>query len=180
MISNRDRRRALYTAAAVLVLAGGGILAFASALLGDPVEAPSVRGAREEVAVSVAAPAPAPAAGPASVEGVVTTVAAKSELAAVHPHPITPAHERLRRQRNLVSRLDDAIDARDPDELRRALAHYQQEFPEEQRLLDGYGIIAACLENAPSARVEAQAFYDANRGSTLRRWVRRTCLDPSP
>lgn len=96
-----------------------------------------------------------------------------------HPHPITAEHQRLRRERALLAQLDRAIDFHDGRELRELLDRYRREFPEdEQRLQAGYGVIAACL-NAPgsNSRVAAASFYAQQRGSSLRRWVRRVCLE---
>jgi hypothetical protein len=97
----------------------------------------------------------------------------------LHPHPITPEHERLRRERAFVQELNQAIDFRDGLVLREALDAYRRQFPQdEQRLQQGYGIIADCLTVPGDAgRAAARRFYDAQRGSSLRRWVRRVCLD---
>jgi hypothetical protein len=95
------------------------------------------------------------------------------------PHPLGPRHERLRRERHFVARLDDAVDARSGALLREALEEYRREFPEdEQRLQAGYAVIADCLDGGSEmARQVAERFYEQHRGSSLRRWVRRVCLE---
>jgi hypothetical protein len=97
-----------------------------------------------------------------------------------HPHPITPAHERLRLERAYVAELNQAIDFHDGLALREALDAYRRDFPEDQqRLQEAYGIIGDCLTSPGEAsREAARSFYDAHHGSSLRRWVRRVCLEP--
>lgn len=99
----------------------------------------------------------------------------------VHPHPITPQHRRLFRENALVSGLDDAVDARDAPALRRLLREYRDEYPEdEQQLQDGFELLAECLEHPGAAETRARAhrYWDQQRASTLRRHVRRVCLEP--
>jgi hypothetical protein len=96
-----------------------------------------------------------------------------------HPHPITPQHERIYRENNLSFSLDGAVDAEDAPGIRRLLAVYREEFPEDSLVLQqGYEIIADCLERPGEAtRAAAQRFYDTELASALRRHVRRHCLD---
>jgi hypothetical protein len=96
-----------------------------------------------------------------------------------HPHPITPQHERIYRENNLSFSLDGAVEAEDVSGIRRLLAVYRQEFPEDSLVLQqGYQIIADCLERPGEAtRAAAQRFYDTELASALRRHVRRHCLD---
>jgi hypothetical protein len=100
-----------------------------------------------------------------------------------HPHPITPQHEALREQQQLVAALNDALDQRDAAGLRTLIERYDAVAPEDpQRLAEGYERVADCLD-APdparrtSARANAQRYYDDARASTLRRYVRRMCLE---
>jgi hypothetical protein len=96
----------------------------------------------------------------------------------IRPHPITPAHERLRRERALVAELNRAMDGRNATALREGLETYRLEFPEdEQRIQEGYGVITDCLAAGSATRQAAERFYAANRGSPLRRWIRRICLE---
>ena len=96
-----------------------------------------------------------------------------------HPHPITPQHERIYRENQLTFALDGAVDVEDVRGVRRLLAVYRQEFPEDSLALQqGYEIIADCLERPGEAtRSAAQRFYDTELASTLRRHVRRHCLE---
>ena len=114
----------------------------------------------------------------AGIWGFSTQLAAPAPRAE-HPHPITAEHQRLRRERALLAQLDQAVDFHDGRALGSLLDQYRREFPEdEQRLQAGYGVIAECL-NAPgaSSRSVAADFYAQQRGSSLRRWVRRVCLE---
>jgi hypothetical protein len=96
-----------------------------------------------------------------------------------HPHPITPQHERIYRENALTFSLDGAVDAEDVPAIRRSLAIYRQEFPEDSLVLQGgYEVIANCLEKpGESTRAAAQRFYDTELASALRRHVRRHCLE---
>jgi hypothetical protein len=96
-----------------------------------------------------------------------------------HPHPITPQHERIYRENTLTFSLDGAVDVEDVPGIRRLLASYRQEFPEDSLVLQqGYELIANCLEHPGTAtRAVAQRFYDTELASPLRRHVRRHCLE---
>ena len=98
-----------------------------------------------------------------------------------HPHPITPQHERIFRENNLTFALDGAVDAEDTSGIRRLLAIYREEYPEDSLVLQqGYQIIADCLERPGTAtRAVAQRFYDTELASSLRRHIRRHCLEKS-
>lgn len=97
----------------------------------------------------------------------------------MHPHPITPAHERIYRENNLIGALNLAVDRQDPRRIREVLGQYQVEYPEdEHRLQQGYDIIAACLEQLDDAtRERAQHFWSTEIRSQTRRYVRRYCLE---
>ncbi|MGC4025345.1 MAG: hypothetical protein QM744_09455 [Mesorhizobium sp.] len=91
-------------------------------------------------------------------------------------HPITPEHQRLRHERALIAELDRAVAARDAEHLSRALLAHRQAFPEDREgLQSGYALIETCLRGGD--RGEAEAFYRTRRGSPLRRWIRRVCLE---
>jgi hypothetical protein len=97
----------------------------------------------------------------------------------LHPHPITPAHERIYRENNLVGALNLAVDLEDPRRIRQTLEQYRAEYPEDaHRLQEGYAIIAACLEQLDDAtRERAQRFWSTQIRSQTRRYVRRHCLE---
>lgn len=95
----------------------------------------------------------------------------------VHPHPITAQHQRITRENHLIQTLNDAMDSQDPRALRDALKSYRAEFPEDaQGMQSGYELIANCLEHGPVFREQAKRYFDEERGSSLRRFVRRHCL----
>ncbi len=73
--------------------------------------------------------------------------------------------------------MNGAMDVNDGRGLRHLLDQYRSEFPEDPNLLqEGYGIIANCLEHpGPASTGAGQAYFDRERGSTLRRFVARHC-----
>jgi hypothetical protein len=97
----------------------------------------------------------------------------------MHPHPITPAHQRIYRENNLVGALNLAVDRQDARRIREVLGQYQAEYPEDaHRLQQGYAIIADCLEQLDDAtRERAQHFWSTEIRSQTRRYVRRYCLE---
>jgi hypothetical protein len=102
-----------------------------------------------------------------------------AETRGMVPHPLTPQHARIFRENNLIGDLNGAMDAADAPALRRLLAVYRDEFPEDAHTLqDGYELIASCLENlTPETRATAQRYYDQQLDSGLRRYIRRHCLE---
>jgi hypothetical protein len=143
-----------------------------------PASAVDSRATRAETATRLAALA---GQGPIRVEAP-RSAPPPSELPANddpgHPHPITPAHERLFRENNFIAGLNTAMDVKDALGMRRLLARYRAEYPEDGLALQaGYALIADCLEHpgADSAAV-ARRYYETETGSTLRRHVRRHCL----
>jgi len=96
----------------------------------------------------------------------------------VHPHPITPEHERIFEENRLIGALNGAMDVKDVAGLRRLLVEYQDKYPEDDQMLQGgYAVIADCLEHPGEAsRAAAQRWAEEHRGSTLRRFVYRHCL----
>jgi len=95
------------------------------------------------------------------------------------PHGITPTHERIYRENSLIANLNGAMDVKDVAGLRELLATYRDEYPEDEHVLaDGYELIANCLERpGPETRAVAQRYYDEQRDSGLRRYIRRHCLE---
>lgn len=78
-----------------------------------------------------------------------------------------------------MASLNGAVDVRDADGIRRLVATYRDEYPEDEHLLqDGYAIIADCIEHPGAAsRARAQRYYDEALASNIRRYVRRHCLE---
>jgi hypothetical protein len=159
-----------------------------------------IRAARSEPAVSRAAePAPPPRSEPVALPIVAashTLPLPTRELAADgvpimgargddsrngprHPHPITPEHQRIFRENSLIADLNGAMDVGDFRALRELNADYRKDYPEDDHLLQhGYDLIADCLEaRTPENRAKAQRFFDTELASTLRRYVRRHCLE---
>jgi len=97
----------------------------------------------------------------------------------MHPHPITPAHERIYRENNLIHTMNGAMDVQDAAGLRRLLADYRADYPEDPHALqEGYAVIADCLDKPGEASTAAaRAYFAANKASTLRRYVRRHCFE---
>lgn len=97
----------------------------------------------------------------------------------MHPHPITPAHERIYRENNLVGALNLAVDLEDARRIREVLGQYKAEYPEDaHRLQQGYAIIADCLDQLDDAtRERARHFWSTQIRSQTRRYVRRYCLE---
>lgn len=97
------------------------------------------------------------------------------------PHPISPEHQRIFRENNLIGDLNGAMDVKDVAGLRKLLQQYREEYPEDAHVLqDGYELIANCLERpGPETRPIAQRYYDEELDSGLRRYIRRHCLEAS-
>ena len=94
-------------------------------------------------------------------------------------HPITPAHQRIQLENQYIQALNDAMDLRDGAKLRKLAAQYRaQGFKDVDKLGEGYELVANCLEHPGEAsRAAAQAFFDRERGSNLRRHLHRHCLE---
>jgi hypothetical protein len=116
-----------------------------------------------------------------SPDGVPVRPARSAEVNAEgrRPHAITPQHERIFRENNLIGELNGAMDVKDAAGLRALLKQYRDEYPEDAHVLqDGYELIADCLERpAAATRAAAQRYYDEQLDSGLRRYIRRFCLD---
>ena len=122
---------------------------------------------------------PAPPQRPTA--SVTQTVAAPARSAEEFPpsHPITEERERLQRQNQYVQMLNDAMDLKDGPRLRELAKRFNQEgFVDTDKHGEGYLIVADCLEHPGAAsRAAAQAFWDRELGSNLRRHIKRHCLE---
>jgi len=99
----------------------------------------------------------------------------------MHPHPVTPEHERIYAENRLIQELNDLMSFRKTKEMREKIAEYRKLDPEDiEKNQIGYEIIADCIEfpGDPSLAA-ARQFYDTQRHSTLRRFVRRICFENS-
>lgn len=110
-----------------------------------------------------------------------STVPTPDSAGLMHPHPITPQHERIFAENNLIGGLNAAMDMKNTPELRRLLKQYREEYPEDAHVLqDGYELIANCQEHpSPELRAAAKRYYDEQLDSGLRRYIRRHCLENS-
>jgi len=97
----------------------------------------------------------------------------------MHPHPITPEHERIFKENNLFGAISGAMDRRDTAGMRQLLAEYKDEYPEDSHLLqEGFAVIADCIDHPGEASTAAaRAYYSANKASIIRRYVRRHCFE---
>ncbi|MDC0681485.1 hypothetical protein [Sorangium atrum] len=96
-----------------------------------------------------------------------------------HPHPITQRHVEIQHENGLIGLLNDAMGARNGARMRELVHEYRRTHPgDPNHLQDGYEIIADCLD-APgeSSRAAAEGYYAEHRASTVRRFVRRICLE---
>jgi type IV secretory pathway VirB10-like protein len=136
-----------------------------------PAAPPPVPDEKPSAPVPVSAPAPEPPPAPPPEE---------AHRPGEQPHPITPAHERIFRENNLIGQLNGALDVKDAAGVRRLLGAYRAEYPDDpNHLQTGYAVIADCLDHpGPSSRAAGQRYYDVERGSILRRMVDRYCLEP--
>jgi hypothetical protein len=100
----------------------------------------------------------------------------------VHPHPITPQHQRIFAENRLIGDLNGAMDVKDAPAIRRFLEQYRREYPEDDNMLqDGYAVIADCFEHpGAQTRAAAERWVQTHNGSTLKRFVNRHCLEPQP
>ncbi len=98
----------------------------------------------------------------------------------VIPHPIDDARLVQAEQRRLFMDVDAALEANDYTRARSLLTQYDARFVDDEAWSDkreAYQLIADCQEHAsPQARANGQRFVDEQRGSTMRRAVRRACL----
>lgn len=102
------------------------------------------------------------------------------------PHPLTPERELLQQELRLVGALQDALDLEDVPALRSLIARYRAHVPsDENKLAEGYARLADCLQvdhdhrddELAGVRAAAAAYYESERASTLRRYIRRICLE---
>jgi hypothetical protein len=89
--------------------------------------------------------------------------------------------ERIQAENRLIQALNDAMSFRKVKEMREMLVEYRKLDPEDiDRNQVGYEVIADCIEfpGDPSLAA-ARHFYDTQRHSPLRRFVRRICFENS-
>jgi hypothetical protein len=166
-----------------LALRGGTEEATASAPLDAPLPAPPEARHLPPVPRTPAPREPAPYEEEiVTSDGLPIAPPRGDVLGAAHPHPITPQHERIYGENRLVGALEGAMEVKDVAGMRRLLAQYRRQYPEDdQELQDGYGIIADCMEHPGAGpRAAAERWLDAHNGSTAKRYVLRYCVEPTP
>jgi len=142
----------------------------------EPTQAETEEEAPADEPERQAAPAP-----PAPSASVTRPVAAPAPSREEFPpsHPITEERQHLQRQNQYIQMLNDAMDLRDGPRLRELAKRFNDEgFVDTDKHGEGYLLIADCIEHPGEAsRAAAQAFWDRERGSNLRRYIKRHCLE---
>jgi hypothetical protein len=125
--------------------------------------------------------APSPSPAPRShAGGVVGAHPHAPHLPGMLPHPEgDPARERLHSENRLLQSMNDAMSFRRVDEMRALLAEYKKLDPTDVHSNQaGYAVIIDCIESPGDASLAAaHQFYDNERHSPLRRFVRRICFE---
>jgi hypothetical protein len=139
-------------------------------------------------------PAPPPVAQPLAQPDTVPRPPAAPQgprVAGPHPddphesgmlaHPMDDAHARIDAENQLILRLNDAMSLRKVREMREMIAEYQKLDPADtDGSQAGYTVIADCIAHPGDASLAAaHQFYDTQRHSPLRRYVRRICFENS-
>jgi hypothetical protein len=96
-------------------------------------------------------------------------------------HPMDEAHARIDRENNLILRLNEAMADRNTKEMRGLIDDYRKLDPADTDASQaGYTIIADCIDHPGDVTLAAaHQFYDTQRHSPLRRFVRRICFENS-
>ena len=97
------------------------------------------------------------------------------------PHPETPEHARIHAENRLIQELNDLMSFRKTKEMRERLIEYKKLDPSDfEATQAGYLVIANCIDYPGEASLAAaRQFYDTQRHSALRRFVRRICFENS-
>jgi hypothetical protein len=97
----------------------------------------------------------------------------------MHPHPITPEHQRIDAINQTIQSLNDAMSFRDVRKMRELVGAYRSLDPDDvDQSQRGYLTIADCIEHPGEASLaNAKDFYANQRHSPLRRFVRRICFE---
>ena len=95
------------------------------------------------------------------------------------PHPLDDERRRIDHINRLSQALNDAMSWRKVGEMREMLVEFRRLDPEDlDKTQAGYEIIADCIEfPGPASLAAARQFYDTERQSQLRRFVRRICFE---
>jgi hypothetical protein len=92
-------------------------------------------------------------------------------------HPLTPEHVRIQNDNQMLGALNDATDIKNVERLRQLVEAWNRAHHEDpEKFGEAYTVIADCLEfPGEASRAKGRRFYDDNRASTLRRYIRRHC-----
>jgi len=179
-MSTTSVRRCWWVALALLGWGAMVWLLRPSAVVPEAVLEPAERSA-DPAPVLVEAPPQQTTPAQFTAEGVPIRPVGSAQVEArgMVPHPLTPQHQRIFRENNLIGDLNGAMDVKDASGLRALLEQYREEYPEDAHVLqDGYALIADCIERPGSeTRAAAQRYYDEQLDSGLRRYIRRHCLE---
>jgi len=95
------------------------------------------------------------------------------------PHPLDPERERLHAENRLILHLNEAMSFRNTKDMRALLVDYRKLDPTDADASQaGYAVIADCIDQPGEASLAAaHRFYDTQRHSPLRRYVRRICFE---
>jgi hypothetical protein len=95
------------------------------------------------------------------------------------PHPLDLTRARINAENQLLQSLNDAMSFRKVKEMREMLVEYGKLDPRDVDSHQlGYEVIADCIEFPGDASLTAaREFYDLQRHSPLRRFVRRICFE---
>jgi len=178
-------RRYSWVAVALLALGGVAWLLRPAPVVPGAVLEPAERNLAERnpesLPVLVAPPPQQTTPAHFTPEGVPIRPAGSAQVDArgMAPHPLSPQHQRIFRENNLIGDLNGAMDVKDAAGLRALLTAYREEYPEDAHVLqDGYALIADCIERpGAETRAAAQRYYDEQLDSGLRRYIRRHCLE---
>jgi hypothetical protein len=97
------------------------------------------------------------------------------------PHPMDEARERINAENQLILHLNEAMSYRDVRKMRELVIEYGKLDPKDVEANQaGYTVIADCIEHPGEGTLAAaRQFYDTQRHSPLRRFVRRICFESS-
>jgi hypothetical protein len=150
----------------------------------EPEGAPDEPVAAAPAPAPAAAPPPAPPSPPQPSAAPPFSPVAQAERdhapdTAHQHHPMDEARQRINAENALIQRLNDAMSFRKVAEMREMIAEYRRLDPADTDASQaGYTVIADCIEHPGDASLAAaHQFYDTQRHSPLRRWVRRICFE---
>ena len=95
------------------------------------------------------------------------------------PHPMDDARARIDAENRLILHLNEAMSYRDVKRMRELVVEYRKLDPKDiDASQAGYTVIADCIESpGEGSLAAARQFYETQRHSALRRFVRRICFE---